>query len=175
MNWGALGDIVFEPMAGPLDETHKWAVDIAEHALIGRKPRLQMTGPKLQELTLRIRLHTSTNANPELDLRVLKDSMEAGEILDLVVGEQSDLGLWAGQWMLTTIDIGAVERWPGGRIRNAEVTLTLKEWVEPADLQVSARKNPPKAVRPNGKTAPPSIQSKIETNRDGFSVPVSGQ
>nr|WP_320132001.1 phage tail protein [uncultured Holophaga sp.] len=153
MSWGSLGDLVFETIAGPLDEAYKWAMDVAEHPVAGRKARLQVVGPKLQELTLRIRLHTSINSSPELDLRVLKDSMEAGEVLDLVIGELPDQGLWAGQWLLTSLDLAAIERWPGGLIRNTEVTLTLKEWVAPSDLTVSQRK----AVKPKGGTISPAV------------------
>lgn len=168
MSWGALGDITFETIAGPTDEAYKWAVDIAEHPTIGRKARSQFIGAKLQELTLQIRINTSINSNPELDLRTLKDSMEAGEVLDLVVGEQADQGLWAGTWLLTSMDLAALERWPGGRIRNVEVTLTLKEWVEPSELTVSQRKAKKPAVRKKGKTTPPATQWKTETNSEGY-------
>lgn len=152
MSWGALGDIIFEPIAGPVDESHKWAVDMAEHAVLGRKARLQFLGTKLQDMTLRILLHSSINSNPELDLRVWKDSMEAGEVLDLVVGVQTNLGLWGGKWLLTSMDLGTIERWPGGRLRSAEVSLTLKEWVDPPELQVSQRAAP--AIRKKGKVSP---------------------
>lgn len=154
MSWGSLGDYTFETIGGPLEEVYKWAVDVAEHAVLGRKGRLQHNGVKLQELTLRIRLHSSINASPEANLKALKDHMESGEILDLVVGEQADQGLWAGQWLITTMDLGTIERWPGGKIRNLEVTVTLKEWVEPSGLTISARTSPAKAVKKKGAVSP---------------------
>lgn len=177
MSWGALGDITFETIAGPMEEAYKWAMDVAEHPTVGRKARLQVVGPRLQELTLRIRLNTSLNSNPEQDLRVMKDSMEAGEILDLVIGELPDQGLWAGQWVLASMDLASLERWPGGMLRNVEVTLSLKEWVEPSELTVSKRKakENAKAVKKKGKALPAATQWKTETNREGYQqrVPTS--
>jgi hypothetical protein len=63
-----------------------------------------------------------------------------------------------------------MERWPGGRIRNLEVSLTLKEWVEPSALTASQRqaKAKAKAVKKKGQTVPASTQWKTNTNSEGY-------
>lgn len=154
MSWGSLGDIVFLPLAGPLDEGWKAAVEIAEHPRIGRKPTQQLAGLKLEELSLRVCLDVSLGCSPEEDVATWRTAMEAGEALPLVMGATGDSGCYASDWLLASLDVTSVERAPGGgRIRHLELAVALKEYVAPDDLPVSKRKARP-AVRKKGKVSP---------------------
>ncbi len=160
MSWGSLGTITFLPLAGPLDEGWKAAVELAEHPRIGRKPTLQLTGHKLEELTLRVRLDASLGCSPESDLATWDAAMEAGEVLPLVMGLTGDSGCYASEWLIASLDVTAVERAPGGgRIRHLEASISLKEYAAPEGLTVSTRKTPPPALRKKGRAPSPAVAS----------------
>jgi hypothetical protein len=150
MNWGSLGPHVFGAGAGPSAETLKIAVALAEHSRLGRKPTQQLAALRLQELEWTINLH-SANLDVGATVEALKASMEEGEVLDLVQGDLPDAGAWAGQWLITDMDIESVARAPGGAIYSADVKLRLKEWVQREGLEVSKRKAP--AVKPKAPAA----------------------
>lgn len=165
--WGALGDLQFTLLGGPVEFQDKQEADWAEHPIVGGKTRLQMTGLKAEELTLRIRLHPFLTSNPDLDLRSLLDSMRQGDPQDLVIGNQ-DSGIYAGKFVIASVEHDRVDQWPDGRIRLAEVTLNLKEWTTAPGLQVSARKTPPAAIRKAGQGASPSTQTKVQRDKGSY-------
>ena len=167
MAWGALGDMVFTLLGGPFSFSDKQEADFAELGLLGSKPRLQFVGAKLEEITLQIRLHALTTPTIELDLRSLRDTLTQGDVVDLVIG-QEQTGIYAGKFVLTSLEHDRQEQWPNGRLRLAEATLKLKEWTPAPGLVVSARKTPPPAIRKKGKSPAPATQWKTETNKDGY-------
>ena len=151
MPWGALGSHRFERTAGPQAETLKMAANYAEHARIGRSPTQQITGHKLQDYELQVKLHHSIGDVSET-LRDFKKSMDEGEVLDLALGEEPDTGIWAGQWLLASMDLESITRMPGGRVYSADLKLRLREWVQREGLETSPRKPP--AVKPKKTPAP---------------------
>jgi len=159
MTWGSLGPHTFD--IGPNTESLKLAVNIAEHPRIGRKPTQQLSSEKPQELSWTITLHRS-NYDVGVTIQALQTSMQEGEILDLVHGEQPDTGAWAGQWIITDIEIEEITRVPGGHIYSANIKLTLKEWVQRENLTVSKR------------TPPPAVKPKTTTTTTAPAKPVSG-
>lgn len=171
--WGSLGDLKFTLLGGPVEFTDKQSVELAEHAIIGAKPRLQLTGLKPEELSIKIVLHELTTPNPELDLRMMRDSMNTGEVLELVIGEDVS-GIYAGKFVIQNLEHTRVEQWPNGKIRRAEATLTLKEWTATPALRQSARKAPPKGIKGKGKATSAAIQTHTETNKDGVPITISG-
>ena len=154
MTWGALGDFVFEANAGPFEEDVAWDIAYAEHARIGRKATLQLTGLGLQSATWKIRLHHQTHPDIAAALQQLKDMAEQGGPQELTFGSQPDTGAWAGHFVIEGIKIADIARAPGGRIHSAEVELKLKEWVEREGLIVTENPKPPPAVRPAGQQKP---------------------
>jgi phage protein U len=140
--WGAIGQHVFKLRAGPNAETLKLGTEYAQHARIGRKATQQATAPRLQEMELSITLH-GADYGPAAVMEALKKSMEEGEILDLVHGEQPGTGVFAGQWILTDMDIESIARAPGGAIYSADLKLKLREWAQREGLEVSKRQPPP--------------------------------
>ena len=165
-SWGALGTLVFTCMNGPYEFNDKQGMDFAEHAMAFDKPHLQLVGTKLEEITLKIRLHQFLTSSPTVDLRNLLEAMRKGEPQDLVIG-QDTTGNYAGQFVIVDLAHDRLEQWPNGLIKLAELTLTLKEWVAPSSLSTSTRTAPPPAVRPKGKTTSPSNQVNVQTKTIG--------
>jgi len=147
-NWGSLGDHVFGLRAGPSAETLKLGAEIVTHARVGRKPTQQLAALKLQEYELSITLH-----NRDYDVAsvidALRESIETGEVLDLVIGDQPNTGAWAGQWLITDLEIENITRAPGGGLYSADAKIKLREWVKREGLETSKRKPP--AVKPKTK------------------------
>jgi phage protein U len=153
VSWGSLGDIVFDRLCGPEEESLKMGVDYAEHKKPGRKPSQQFTGDKLDELEWTVLFHRSLNKDVDAALLQIKAAMKAHEILDLVIGEQAGETVWAGQWVIHDFQVEEVKRAPGGATYSARAKIKMKEWAEKEGLEVSKRKPPP-AV----KTAAPKQQ-----------------
>jgi len=166
--WGALGDLQFSLLGGPFEFQDKQEAEFAEHPILGDTPRLQFLGRKLEEITLKIRLHPLLTSNPDLDLRSLRDSMVQGDPQDLVIGQEQS-GIYAGRFVIASIEHDRAEQWPNGKLKLAEVTVQLKEWIKAPELGISARKVPPPAIKKKGQTPPPSTQWKTETNKSGYS------
>jgi len=148
-DWGALGDHVFKIRQGPNSENLKMGVDYAQHARIGRKPTQQATAQRLQEMELSVLFH-ATNGPVSATIEALRKSMDEYEILDLIHGEQPGTGFFAGQWVITDMQVENFERVPGGAVYSAEVKIQLKEWAKREGLEVSKRRPPP-AVKPKPK------------------------
>jgi phage protein U len=164
--WGSLGNLQFGLLGGPSEFQDHQEANYAEIAVIGDAPRLQSVGRKLEEITLKLRLHPLTSADPDQDLKTLRDAMVQAEVQDLVVGQQQS-GVYAGKFVITALDHDRLEQWPDGTLKLADVTVKLKEWVEAPSLAVSSRtKNSPGAVRQTGQTTSPATQVQTETRID---------
>lgn len=176
MSWGSLGDLTFGLLGAPLSFEDKQEANLSEHEVINEKGHIQHLGPKLEEITLRIALHArTTEFSPETDLLLLKMAMDEGTVLDLVIGEE-DSGLYAGQFLIQSIQHDRQEQWPNGKIRYAEATISLKEYVKPSDLVVSSRKTLAGLKTTKGKAAAASVQTSVQvetkTNSDDYSLAV---
>jgi phage protein U len=173
--WGSLGNLAFGLLGGPYEFQDHQEADYAEIPVLGDAPRLQAVGRKLEEITLKIRLHPLTSDNPDQDLQTLRDAMLQAAVQDLVIGQQQS-GIYAGRFVIASLDHDRLEQWPDGTLKLAEVTVKLKEWVETPGLAISSRKKAPAAVRKRGQAAPPATQVQTETRFDkggeSFQVPV---
>lgn len=126
MPWATLGDIAFDirtPAVTRAELTSGW--QFAEHALIGRSPRLQFTGPKLRELTLTVGL-TRALGDPEDELAKLRAAANSQQVLAFVWGHGAKVGDFVIEAMTTRVLTTQAD----GRLIEAEVDLTLKEVVE---------------------------------------------
>jgi len=173
MSWGSLGSVQFEPLAGPTDFSARMSVEYAEQSLVGRKPVLQAVGDKLDELTLQIRVHYTLNADVQASVKAITQALRDHQVLSLVLGTAPDAGIYAGEYVLTDLSQTIQELWPDGTLKWVEMSLTLKEWVEDANLQVSARQNPPPAIRPK-KTGTPAPATQAYTRNDQGQIVPSG-
>ncbi|EJV1365844.1 phage tail protein [Pseudomonas aeruginosa] len=121
--WAVLGKIEFELVSHPSVMEERTSADYAEHALINSKPMLEHVGDGLDELMLDIQMHAS-QVDPEAQIRQLKQAQAAHEPLPLVLGS----GDYRGVYLLTGVDT-RVSRTDGtGRLVNATVSLTLREY-----------------------------------------------
>jgi phage protein U len=156
MAWGSLGDFVFNRLSGPSSESLKGGAVYAEHARIGRKATQQLTGIKLQETEWQVSFHHSIDPDITSTLEGIMNACEAGEILDLVIGDLPYSGIFAGQWVIHDYDVDSIARAPGGKIYSLELKLKLKEWVTKDGLEVSKRPPPPAVKTDPKKPKPPT-------------------
>jgi phage protein U len=122
--YAILGDIKFEGYKGFSDFSGTNETVLSEHAVIEGKPRLQMTGEKLEEITLKFLLH-STFSNPEKDLEVLQEYRRTAQVIPFVSGD----GYNYGDFVLKGINRTLTQTNNDGAIIGIEVELTLIEAV----------------------------------------------
>lgn len=89
--YAQLGNIRFEGLKGfsSLEETY--GVNYAQHERIKSKPRLERVGDILDSISFEMYLHAQFT-DPEEDIRVMREAMQSGEILTLILGNGSIVG-----------------------------------------------------------------------------------
>lgn len=127
--YAILGDIEFKNLIGPETFNHKEASSYAEHATALNKPRLQMMGEKLDEISLAINLHNSF-CTPEDVIARLRAYRKDGTILPLIMGT----GEVVGDFVLTEFDREILQTSPTGEIVSAKINVSLKEHYDPNKL-----------------------------------------
>lgn len=128
---GSLGDVIFtsstervltfrafERAGGPRVE---------EHAVIGRKPVLEVVGPGLSSIGFSIRMDAFLGVDPSRELGKLREALEAGEALPLSIG-----GEYLGRWLITEASETHTRHDGKGGVLVAEVSLSLLEVAEEA-------------------------------------------
>lgn len=155
--YATLGTLEFDVVNAWTSWSSEQGVDYSEHPLFGRKPRLQRVGDKLDTLKLSIRLHAKY-ADPEAALARIRQVMTAGQPLRLVMGNGQQEG---GRWLIETLSEEQRKTAIDGTRLCIELTLSLKEYVQPAPLNerrhaatVQARANT--AAAPRRKTKLPA-------------------
>jgi phage protein U len=124
--YAILGDIKFEGYKGFAEFSGSNETVLSEHAVIEGKPRLQRTGEKLEEISLKFLLH-STYSNPEKELEILQGYRRDGVVLPFVSGD----GYTYGDFVLKSINRTLVQTNNEGAIIGIEVELTLVEYFVP--------------------------------------------
>jgi phage protein U len=135
-----LGNIIFTGLLSP----HTFSVEgedavYAEHNLIGGKPRLQLTGSSLQQITQEVKFHAEF-CNPTEQLAKLKSARESGTILPFLWGD----GRYVNDYVIISHPYTIDEAFADGTIKQATVTLTIKEYVSYDRMeqkQLEQRKN----------------------------------
>ena len=142
--WCNLGeDLYFTLLRAPRTWTEKQAVEMAELSVIGHKPFLQNVGPKLDEISLEIDLE-ATYGDPAELMDALSDKRDKGEVLPLSLGN----GAYLGDFVITDTEYQPRATFGDGTAFQAALKVTLREWIDDPDLQVSQRTKP--AIRPTG-------------------------
>jgi len=89
--YAQLGTIRFEGSKGFSSLEESFAVNYAQHERIKSKPRLERVGDVLDTISFEMLLH-SQFTDPEADIAILRDYMQNGEILPLILGTGKVLG-----------------------------------------------------------------------------------
>ncbi|MFC7419340.1 phage tail protein [Iodobacter arcticus] len=125
-----------------------YGADYAEHALIGRKPRLQHVGDKLDEIKIDLVFHASY-CSPEAELLRLRKAVTAHEAMSFVLGN----GDYRGRFVITNIISTGRQTDKTGSMIALDAQLALREYTgDPATPR-------PVAVVSAGSPLP--LQSKI--------------
>lgn len=175
--WITIGDIQITLAESPETIPMRAGEDFPEHPVIEGKPRLQWTGSKLREITLRLPFHEML-ADPDKRLKELMDAMGRHEALDLVIGSGQYLGSYKGKYVITDVVPVVNQSNTKGFPSQMVVDVTLKEWVEDVIFRmVRGLAIPDKggAAAVAGKVAKATIQTEKITNKDGFSVEIVKQ
>lgn len=121
--WAVLGDIEFELVNHPSQQSERSSADYAEHARLQGKPLLQWVGDGLDELNLELALHAAL-VDPEAQIRRLKAAKSAHQPLPYVLGS----GDYRGIYLITALDVTTRKTTEGGRLVAALVNLALREY-----------------------------------------------
>lgn len=126
---GTFGDVVFAVSGNQVktfDEMRRnGQARLAEHVVIGQKPRLEFLGPGLETYSFKIMLSTYHGLAPDAELEALRKIRDTGEVRRLVIGEAS-----RGKYMIESLDETEGPRSNKGAPTWITVDLTLKEYVE---------------------------------------------
>ena len=128
MYW-QLGEIIFEKLNSFSDFGVKTETEIAEHALISGKPRLQSTGEKAIEVSISIHIH-SVFADPGQQYDILEKYRKELAVVSLIGGD----GRVYGEFVIKSVDLKLSTITPEGKWVEATFDLSLIEnyW---SDLQ----------------------------------------
>lgn len=102
-NLGGFGDVIFT--VNPLRQLtfdsadHSASVNYAQHDIIGDLPKLEFTGPNLDELKLTMKLSSYFGLNPKEILAKLYGYMYNGDIYDLFIGTEN-----LGEFVITSVN-----------------------------------------------------------------------
>ena len=129
MQVGSMGDIPFVVTYGKIrtfsDYGRSGSGRWAKHDLIGRKPVMELLGPDVEKVSMKIQLRTDHGINPESELGRLRKMRDTGAVFPFILGGApvSD-----NYWLLE--DIGEnVSYWrAGGKILSVSVDITLTEY-----------------------------------------------
>ena len=104
----------------------QFGVEFAEHALVGRKPRLQFVGEKLDEVRWELVFHTMY-CDPEAELLKLRQAMMSREARQFVLGN----GTYKGWMVITSVTATSRQTDKAGTLIALDATVVLREYVVP--------------------------------------------
>lgn len=127
--YALLGDIEFG-LVTAFDELElQTGSDYAEHALIGRKPRLQHVGEKLDELRFQLKYHASY-CDPDVEVGRLRLAQSAHKPMSFVQGN----GDYRGTFVIAELGVIARHTDAFGTLISVEASMTLREYTgDPAN------------------------------------------
>lgn len=166
--YAQLGNTVFDGLKSFVSFSQDGDVVLVEHALIGRKPRLQPSGLNLETITLSLFLHQEY-CNVELEIAKLISSRDAFEILPLLWGN----GKIEGNFVIKQLTRDKVQQDELGNTYASVVTVILKECINDNRLdqaQQDAQKN---AFAVNKKPSTKSSRSNVTTCPQQISLSIT--
>lgn len=144
MQYAILGTLQFDLITYFNGLEGKWGADYAEHARTEGKPRLQWTGDKLDEWTVKLRFHRQF-CIPETEVAKLRKALSAHQALAFVLAN----GDYKGMFVIAEIGVTAEHTDAKGALVCADASLTLRE-----DADAVPPKLPQPAVVKKGATPP---------------------
>lgn len=132
-----LGSTRFQGLFGFNEFTQGISINLAEHARIEGKPRLQKVGGNLTDLSVGILLHAGF-CNPEAEFATLVSSCENAEVLPLIMGN----GTYVGDFVIQSLERNVEHCDPSGNVVSQQLSLSLRESVNTDPVQklaISAR------------------------------------
>lgn len=127
--FASLGDIVFRGLYSPQSLTTGRKATYAEHARIGRTPRLQRTGTELQVIELPITLDLAMGIVPAREIDKVQRYLDSGEIIPYISGT----GRVLGDFVITSFDITATHALADGTLQRVEMQVQLRETGQPSE------------------------------------------
>lgn len=172
--YAVLGEIEFDLITYFDGMEARFGSDYAEHALIGRKPKLQFVGDKLDEIRIDLVFH-ATYCDPEAELIRLLKAKQSHAALALVLGN----GDYKGRFVITDLQATGRHTDRAGSLLAAEAQLSLKEFtgkarqpVAPA-LQGLATALLPTSRVPLAKSFPQATSTLLKANAGGLGLAVA--
>jgi phage protein U len=132
--YAQLGSVRFEGLKSFDRYSLKSSANIAQHARIDGKPRLQKIGDNLDELSLDMLLH-SRFCTPEQEKATLKAAMDAGEVMPLITGA----GDFVGNFVIQGIDESIMHTDAQGRIIMSRLAVSLIEHYESSNINLAVQ------------------------------------
>lgn len=121
--YALLGDIQFNQVTAFDGLELQTGSDYAEHALIGRKPRLQVVGEKLDEMRWALVYHANY-CDPEFEIGRLVLARRAHAPMPFIQGN----GDYRGTFVITELSTVARHTDKLGTLISVEVSMTLREY-----------------------------------------------
>lgn len=150
----ALGDIEFSAIQGPTGWDESEQTTLPEHSIINGKQKIQFLGTDLIDLTLTLKISSVLTKTPvEWRIAALRAAQREGRIMSLRLGA----GFFKGHFVIKNFSYRPGKMLPNGLMVWAEVTLALKEYVYPANLE----------IRPIGEAVVPASGQTPSTSKRG--------
>ncbi|WP_052941405.1 phage tail protein [Chromobacterium subtsugae] len=122
MQFALLGEMQFELITYFNGLDGRFAADFAEHARIGGKPRLQWTGDRLDEWSLKLRFHDGY-CDPEDEVLKLRALLAEHKVLPFILAN----GQYKGEFVVAELSVVAEHTDADGRLVSADADLKLRE------------------------------------------------
>ena len=130
MTIGSLGNIYFVVSAKTIRTIsgyqRKVAARYSEHNIVLGKPKLEFTGPSLEDVSFNIQLNKMYGVKPIDEFERLKEYVETGAIVDFVV---NNVPVGSDQWVIKDAAMTNVKQGTKGEIYYCEINVTLAEYI----------------------------------------------
>jgi len=161
--FAVLGNIEFQVVGSPESLKRDSSVSFPEHKVVENKPKLQFTGPELDEVTIDLQFHKSF-ANPRARRDAIYAARDAANALPLVFGNGEHWGSFVIVRASETHKWNAADGTPVA----IQMNLQLKEWAPDTNIDPAAPpqpSTPPLALVPPGTLQPgQTVAGTIITN-----------
>lgn len=168
-----LGEIQFDALDGVGAWEDAGEAALVEQETLAGSPKLQFLGPKLAEHEITASLNSLVSQDPAAAIDALKSARDTGQALPLYRAD----GVYLGRYAVARLRVKYQRFSPqDGKVLKAELSITLREWVESEPLRLVAR--PKKKGRAIAKTkagAKVPKQPDAIKNSDGYVQPKQGR
>lgn len=128
---GSFGDVIFEVSTNKLltfnDLEKKSSAKWNEHDIQGNKAKLEFNGPGLIDISYRLLLRAEHGINPLKEIAKLEGMQNKGEAHHFILGQKP---IAPNKFVIADVSSGLRNIDPNGNVFSAEVTVSLKEYVD---------------------------------------------